>query len=259
MLREKRTLLFVPWAFVLLSCSVDVNHGAKQYSCAEDGLCPSGFECVDDICVEPGQPGPDAVDEGSDAAPATPDAEPGDPDANQGISVAVAASDEDAEELVATGVVDLTSTDLELAVHPTGAQIIGLRFSNLDIGIGEAIASAHIQFQVDEATIEDANLEIRTDDSANPAPFVVEVANLSARTTSATSVSWTPAAWPDIGAAGADQRTPDLAALVQERVNDPEWRRGNSMVFIITGTGTRTAEAFDGDPAAAPRLVVDFQ
>ena len=31
------------------------------------------------------------------------------------------------------------------------------------------------------------------------------------------------------------------------------------MVFIITGSGERTAESYDGDPAAAPRLHVEYQ
>ena len=33
---------------------------------------------------------------------------------------------------------------------------------------------------------------------------------------------------------------------------------GNSLVLIITGTGERVAESFDGLPAAAPLLHVEF-
>jgi hypothetical protein len=35
------------------------------------------------------------------------------------------------------------------------------------------------------------------------------------------------------------------------------FRRGNDMAFIITGTGTRTAEAFEGGVATAPLLHVE--
>ena len=37
------------------------------------------------------------------------------------------------------------------------------------------------------------------------------------------------------------------------------WASNNALVLIITGTGLRTAEAFNGVPAAAPWLHVEFQ
>ncbi len=61
-----------------------------------------------------------------------------------------------------------------------------------------------------------------------------------------------------VGAAGPDQRTPSLVALVQEIVDRPGWVEGNGMAFIISGSGTRVAEAVDGDPAAAPLLHIEY-
>ena len=43
---------------------------------------------------------------------------------------------------------------------------------------------------------------------------------------------------------------------MQEIVNRGGWTAGNSMAFIITGTGVRTAESFDG--LFAPVLHVTF-
>ena len=43
-----------------------------------------------------------------------------------------------------------------------------------------------------------------------------------------------------------------------EVVARPGWSSGNSLVVIITGTGSRTAESFDGDAAGAPVLYVEF-
>ncbi|HSJ44306.1 MAG TPA: hypothetical protein VK923_06460, partial [Euzebyales bacterium] len=51
------------------------------------------------------------------------------------------------------------------------------------------------------------------------------------------------------GARGAGQRTPNLAAVVQEVVNRSGWTSGNNLALIITGTGRRTAEAFQTAPA----------
>jgi len=55
-----------------------------------------------------------------------------------------------------------------------------------------------------------------------------------------------------------DQRTPDIASIVQEIVNRPGWEIGNSLVIIITGTGQRTAEAFEGVASATPLLHLEY-
>jgi len=61
-----------------------------------------------------------------------------------------------------------------------------------------------------------------------------------------------------VGEAGANQRTPELAGVVQEIVTRSDWASGNAMVFIITGTGHRTAESFEGKAAAAALLHVEY-
>jgi hypothetical protein len=60
----------------------------------------------------------------------------------------------------------------------------------------------------------------------------------------------------DRRAAGADQRTPNLAPVIQEIVNRPGWASGNSMVIIITGTGKRAAESYSG--GAPPVLHIGY-
>ena len=74
----------------------------------------------------------------------------------------------------------------------------------------------------------------------------------------AAAVVWTPAPWGSVGEAGADQRTPDLAPVIQEIVGRPGWSNGNALALIVTGSGRRTAEAFNGDAAGAPLLHVEF-
>jgi hypothetical protein len=63
-----------------------------------------------------------------------------------------------------------------------------------------------------------------------------------------------------MGEAGPDQRTPDIASLIQEIVNLTEWLEGNSLVIIITGneTNRRAAESYNGDQAGAPLLHVEY-
>ena len=52
--------------------------------------------------------------------------------------------------------------------------------------------------------------------------------------------------------------TPDLTSIVQEIVDRGGWSSGNDMVFIITGSGERTAESHNGEPANAPILRIEF-
>ena len=61
-----------------------------------------------------------------------------------------------------------------------------------------------------------------------------------------------------MGEAGRDQRTPDLSPVVQELVDRPGWSGGNALALIITGTGRRTADSYDGSAAAAPLLHIDY-
>jgi hypothetical protein len=73
------------------------------------------------------------------------------------------------------------------------------------------------------------------------------------------SVGWTPGAWSTRGEAGLAQRTPDLAAIVQEIVNRSDWAALGDMAFFVKGTGTRTAEAFESGAATAPLLHIEYE
>ena len=64
--------------------------------------------------------------------------------------------------------------------------------------------------------------------------------------------------WPTIDVATADQRTPEIKTVIQEIVDRPDWASGHSLVVIITGTGKRTAEAYNGVLVAAPLLHIEY-
>jgi len=46
---------------------------------------------------------------------------------------------------------------------------------------------------------------------------------------------------------------------VQQIVSRPGWVSGNAMAFVVTGTGTRTAIAYDTSPTLAAKLIVNYQ
>jgi hypothetical protein len=133
-----------------------------------------------------------------------------------------------------------------------------MRFTGLSIPQGATIVNAFVQFRVDEATSTATSLTIQCQASDNAPTFTSVTANISSRPRTSTSVPWSPVPWTSVGQAGPDQRTPDIAAVLQEIVNRPGWASGNSLAIIITGTGERVAEAYDGASSAAPLLHVEY-
>ena len=156
-----------------------------------------------------------------------------------------------------TGAMLSNSTDLEL-VDDGGLQTVGLRFEGAGIPPRAQIVTATLKFAVDETSAGAADVVIRGEASANPAPFGAANLDVTARRTTAASAAWSIGAWPVVGEAGPVQRSPDLRAVVQEMVNAAGFASGNPLVFTISGAGKRTAEAFEGDAARAPRLHVEF-
>jgi hypothetical protein len=169
----------------------------------------------------------------------------------------VAVGTDDAEE-AANGGVNRSNSDLEL-VYSGSNQVVGMRFTALAIPQGATIQSAALQFRADETQSEATSLLIQGQAAGNTVTFTNTSLNVSSRPRTAASVTWTPAAWAVIGEAGPNQRTPDLSAIIQEIVNRPDWVSGNSIVLIISGTGHRTAESYEGMAAGAPRLEIQFQ
>jgi hypothetical protein len=171
--------------------------------------------------------------------------------------IRVSASTDDAEERD-TGNISRGSSDLEFVFDRGGDQTVGIRFNEVEIPREAEILYAYVQFQVDETNSVATSLTIQGQDSDNAGKFLSSNNNISSRSRTAAAVSWAPVAWTTVGEAGIDQRTPDIASVIQEIINRSGWSSGNSLVIIITGTGERTAESFDGDPTAAPLLHVEY-
>ena len=170
--------------------------------------------------------------------------------------VRVSASSDDAEER-ASGGMSLTSSDLEL-VYDGSDQAVGMRFTGLGVPQGATIVNAYIQFQVDEINSVATSLTIQGEDIDNALTFTSATWNISSRPITGAAIGWSPVAWITKGEVGTDQRTPNMASIIQEIVNRPGWSSGNALVVIITGTGERVAESYDGIPAAAPLLHVEY-
>ncbi len=172
------------------------------------------------------------------------------------VEVRVANGMNDVEES-STGGMSLTSSDLEL-VNDGNNQVIGIRFLGVNVPKGATITNAYLQFKVDETSSVTTNLSIQGESNANALAFANTTRNVSLRLRTANVVSWSPLSWLTLGAMGTDQRTPNLAPIVQEIINQSAWAAGNSLVMIISGTGKRVAEAYEVNPAGAPLLHIEF-
>ena len=179
----------------------------------------------------------------------------------------IAASSDDAEEQgpdgSSPGAMYLDSSDIELVedFEPStnGTQKIGLRFTNISVPADATITNAYITFRAVAPDAPNTNsgatsLTIEGQAADNPATFPTTAYDITNRPRTAASVGWSPAAWTT----GNDYNTPDLSAIVQELVDRGGWTSGNSMVFIVTGTGSRASESWD-DPGSNPaQLTIEY-
>jgi outer membrane protein assembly factor BamB len=170
--------------------------------------------------------------------------------------VRIASDRDDAEE--SNSEVDLESSDLEL-VRDKGDQVIGLRFDPVHIPPGSNIAKAYVQFTVDETNSRETTLTIQGQATDQAETFDTTYKNVSSRPRTKAAISWKPSPWTKNGAAGQAQQTPDLSPVIQEIISRRGWKSGNALALIITGSGKRVADAYDGDKDAAPGLYIELE
>jgi hypothetical protein len=150
----------------------------------------------------------------------------------------------------------LTSTDLELGADGGVNQWVGMRFNNISIPRNATILNAYVEFEVDETGSDPTSVLIQGQASDNALAFSSSAGNLSSRARTTAQVAWNNIpAWTVIN---AKWQTPDISSIIQEIVNRSGWGSGNSIVIVIQGTGRRTAEAYDGEIPAAPKLVITY-
>ena len=235
-------------------CGDQVCEGVETWqSCSADcpvPLCSDGLDNDGDDLVDfPTDPGcTDANDNDEYNVPPVTTIE---------ISASVSHSYDDAEERLKGGLMRLTSSDLELVDD----QVVGIRFRDINIPKDATIVKAYLQFTVDETegSNASANLNIHAQAADDAQAFSTSKYDISLRTLTSSSVSWQVPPWLTVNEAGQEQMTPDLSAIIQEVISRDGWSEFNSIVIIISGTGTRTAEAFNGEPGKAPLLVIEYE
>ena len=170
----------------------------------------------------------------------------------------ILASSDDAEESSYDGHVNISSSDLEMVIDRGEVQVVGLRFGPLAVPPAALIQHAYLQFTVDERGQGESLLKIFGEATPDAEPFVAEPWDITSRPPTSAFVEWSPGRWNSRGDQEAEQRTNDLAPVIQEIVDGPGWASGNALALFIEGTGSRTAVSWDGNARQAPRLIIRY-
>jgi parallel beta-helix repeat protein len=175
------------------------------------------------------------------------------------LDVTIATGDDDAEQR-SSGSVTVTSSDLDI-VQDAGAaaQIVGLRFTGINIPQGATIYDASIRFTADEISTDATSLTIRAEAADSASVFVASVLDISSRSRTLAAVGWDPPPWTTVGERGSAQLTPNLASLIQSAVSRPGWAINNAIALIIDGTGSRVAESYNGSVPGAAVLHIEYE
>ena len=166
-------------------------------------------------------------------------------------------STDDAEETLSSGRMRLSSSDLEMARDGSRDQLVGMRFP-VSLPAGVFVTAAWIQFHVDEIDSGATRLIIEGEASGQPAAFSGTDGDLTSRTPTNAFATWDPQPWSYIHAAGARQRSPDIAPIIQELVDRGDWQSPSHVVLLVSGSGARVAESADGTSGFAPELVIEY-
>ena len=190
----------------------------------------------------------DAVGDGAivdDDAPAGPIA----------ATVAIAAGVDDVNEIGTT----LTATGATLFVGTAnGASYAGLRFVGVPVPAGATVTSARVEVRAASTQWNSMQFEWAAEASGNAAVFSATSRPSqrilgTPRVAHSTNQQWVGGTWYALE---------QLAPLLQDVVNRPDWAAGNSMALVIRGTGPawgrKFFSAFESGAANAARLVVTY-
>ncbi len=157
---------------------------------------------------------------------------------------------DDAEENKASGRVDVTSPDLELAYDQGLArdQVVGLRYANIDIPKGAHIKSAYLRFFTNnDNSSGSVNLMISGQAGDHSDTFAAVNNNISSRSKTKNKVAWSPPNWSEPWVSKDLQKSSNLRNVIHEILSRPGFTPGNAISLFIEGTGTNMRNSYSYD------------
>lgn len=178
---------------------------------------------------------------------------------------------DDAEEDVRDGTMYIESSDLEI-MDDGNEQIIGMLFRDIQLEPGVMVATAMLEFRVDEVhraggdhyNAGKSDLPVMAviygEKNVEPADISYSLFDLTDRVYTDAAVIWQPPTSEDSewGTIGNVVYSPNIATVVQEIIDLDGWQAGNSMMILMghmVGAGSRWVEA---GQAETPALIYEY-
>lgn len=165
------------------------------------------------------------------------------------------ASENDAGE-TAAGVAAINTTTLRL--FASSAAWIGFRFTGATIPRGSTIDVAYVETFCNNAGRDTADATIWCEGADSPAVFTTNNNDISGRTRTTASVTWSAA--NILGDTGNQFiQWPSLVSIIQEVVDRPGFDE-NTIVIIANDNGASDLQitTWDGNPGNAPKLHIEY-
>lgn len=158
----------------------------------------------------------------------------------------------DAEETVATGSINLFSTDLDMVIDGADQYIIGIAFDTVNVPPAAIISNAYLRFKARYNDAVSNTLTIYGEKAVKADTLYDTPFDISSRTKTTSSVTWNTSPWT----ANSLYNTSDITSIVSEVINQEGWLPGYPINFIIEGT-TDTKSALAGG-TDGPELVIEY-
>ncbi|MFK7924045.1 MAG: Ig-like domain-containing protein, partial [Bacteroidia bacterium] len=173
------------------------------------------------------------------------------------VCIPISSGGNDVEENAA-GLMDLRNEALAM-IDKNGSQQIGLRFERPNIFPGASITDAYIQYTADTIQTASTLLFFEVENAFPSAAFSNQANDVSSRSYQTGIVSWNVPAWSNVGDATTDQQTPDLTSQIDQYINNPAYQFNQAITYRVSGSGLRTARAYDQKSGDQAVLCVSFE
>ena len=185
----------------------------------------------------------------------------------------VAGGKDDAESDVSGNGYSRNSSDLELPRDGSDEQVVGMRFRSVAIPAGATVTDARIVFTIDSTS------KAKSSGYNAPVDYVIVGENMTGTRVQFSSsaepedrllnpttavVDWETTEFPRVN---DTLTTSNVAAILDELVNDAAWTTGDDMVLLVGkdpeapagATGSREVESYNGESWSAPLLTYTYQ
>lgn len=171
----------------------------------------------------------------------------------------VASGSDDAQEVAATGSIDMTGLAIRPGTAAGGsANLYGAWRIQLNVPQGATIDNCVFRVNFPNSNQDNLSWDIQAEDSDNAPALTTTTNDISNRTLTTAVVDWTNS--NAAGSTSGYHDSPDISAVVQEVVNRPGWVANNYICIIATGKdGNPNTASYERESATkVARLVGDY-